>query len=64
MKHQRDNSTVYNMDNMEFMRGVEDKYYDLAVVDPPYGLNVASKIGGIGGVNKNGNAKMEKSKTK
>ena len=39
MKHQRDNSTVYNMDNMEFMRGVEDKYYDLAIVDPPYGIN-------------------------
>ncbi len=40
MKHQRDNSTVYNMDNMEFMRGVEDKYYDLAVVDPPYGVGM------------------------
>ena len=40
MKHQRDNSTVYNMDNMEFMRGVEDKYFDLAIVDPPYGIGI------------------------
>jgi site-specific DNA-methyltransferase (adenine-specific) len=38
MKHQRPNSIVYNMDNMEFMASVPDKYYDLAVVDPPYGI--------------------------
>ena len=42
MKHQRDNSTVYNMDNMEFMRGVEDKYYDLAVVDPEFGIGIGN----------------------
>ena len=30
---------VYLMDCMEGMRGTPDKYYDLAVVDPPYGIN-------------------------
>jgi site-specific DNA-methyltransferase (adenine-specific) len=27
-----------NCDNMEFMKGIPDKYYDLAIVDPPYGI--------------------------
>jgi len=27
----------FNMDCMEFMKDVPDKFYDLAVVDPPYG---------------------------
>jgi len=40
MKHERPNSIVYNMDNMEFMASVPDKFYDLAVVDPPYGIGV------------------------
>jgi site-specific DNA-methyltransferase (adenine-specific) len=44
------------------MKHYPDKYFDLAIVDPPYGLNVASKIGGIGGVNKNGNAKWKNQK--
>jgi site-specific DNA-methyltransferase (adenine-specific) len=25
-------------DNLEFLRSVPDKYYDLAVIDPPYGI--------------------------
>lgn len=29
---------VYLIDNMEFMRKVPDKFYDLAIVDPPYGI--------------------------
>lgn len=28
---------AYNVDCMEYMRQVPDKYFDLAVVDPPYG---------------------------
>ena len=31
-------SDVYLMDNMEFMAQFPDKYFDLAVVDPPYGI--------------------------
>jgi len=41
MKHERPNSIVYNMDNMEFMASVPDKYYDLAIVDPPYGIGIS-----------------------
>ena len=29
---------VYNMDCMEFMKDIQDNYYDLAIVDPPYGI--------------------------
>lgn len=29
-------SIVYNMDCMEAMRHMPDKWFDLAVVDPPY----------------------------
>lgn len=28
---------AYNIDCMEYMKSVPDKYFDLAVVDPPYG---------------------------
>jgi site-specific DNA-methyltransferase (adenine-specific) len=27
---------VHLIDNMEFMKGIPDKYYELAIVDPPY----------------------------
>lgn len=33
-------SEVYNMDCMEYMKGIPDKFFDLAVVDPPYGIGV------------------------
>jgi len=31
----------YNIDNIEFMKTKPDNYYDLAIVDPPYGGNDA-----------------------
>ena len=31
---------AYNVDCMEFMADKPDNYYDLAIVDPPYGLNL------------------------
>ena len=34
---------LFNMDCMEFMRDVPDKYYDLAIVDPPYGIGEFSQ---------------------
>lgn len=34
--------TITNEDNMELMARYEDNYFDLAIVDPPYGLNIAS----------------------
>jgi len=37
----------YNVDNIEFMKTKPDNYYDLAVVDPPYGIDKdGGKIGG------------------
>ena len=43
------NFGYYNMDCMEGMRQFPDKYFDLAIVDPPYGINVGSAAMGIGG---------------
>jgi len=35
-------SGFYNMDCMEGMKQFPDNFFDLAIVDPPYGINVAS----------------------
>jgi len=44
---------------MEFMKGIPDKYYELAIVDPPYGIGASadSRVGGsytvnLGGIKK------------
>jgi len=37
------NSIVYNMDCMEGMKQYPDKHFDLAVVDPPYGIGADRK---------------------
>lgn len=44
-------SGFYNMDCMEAMKEFPDWFFDLAIVDPPYGINVASHVNGqlIGG---------------
>ena len=34
---------LYNMDCMEGMKEFPDKFFDLAVVDPPYGLSVTQR---------------------
>lgn len=39
---------VYNMDCMEGMKEYPDKYFDLAIVDPPYGAGLGEG-GGCGG---------------
>lgn len=36
---------AYNMDCMEYMSTLPDKAFDLAVVDPPYGININHNIG-------------------
>ena len=33
---------TYNQDCMEAMRGMKDNQYDLAIVDPPYGIKASS----------------------
>ena len=41
-----DTIKIYKCDNMELMAQTPDKYYDLAIVDPPYGINMGGgKIG-------------------
>lgn len=35
----------YNMDCMEGMKEFPDKYFDLAIVDPPYGIGINNNIG-------------------
>ena len=36
------NLNLFNGDNMEYMKNIPDKYYDLAVVDPPYGIGISN----------------------
>lgn len=33
-------NVAHNMDCMDYMRSLPDKAFDLAVVDPPYGINI------------------------
>lgn len=33
--------SFFNADNLEIMRGFADNEFDLAIVDPPYGINIA-----------------------
>ena len=35
----------YNMDCMEGMKQFPDKYFELAIVDPPYGININHNMG-------------------
>jgi site-specific DNA-methyltransferase (adenine-specific) len=58
-------SEVYNMDCMEGMAKYPDKYFDLAIVDPPYGINADLKNNGVNGKNhlKNSKAKINNYKT-
>ena len=34
------NIKLLNIDCMEYMATVPDKYFDLAIVDPPYGIGI------------------------
>ena len=38
-------SEAYNCDCMEYMKTIPDKYFDLAICDPPYGLKKSSTAG-------------------
>lgn len=51
-------SEVYNMDCMEYMKGLPDGHFDLCIADPPYGISVTDRhrtgektvlVGGGGG---------------
>ena len=44
---------IHNMDCLEYMKTVPDKYFDLVLTDPPYGINIACKGSVGGGTKKN-----------
>ncbi len=50
--------TITNEDNMELMARYPDNYFDLAIVDPPYGIDIAEKLAN-GWVSKAGGTKFE-----
>ena len=41
-------SEVYNIDCMEYMKSIPDKFFHLAVVDPPYGIGASEMTMGKG----------------
>jgi site-specific DNA-methyltransferase (adenine-specific) len=40
-----DKITITNEDNMELMARYPDNYFDLAIVDPPYGIGAGKRVG-------------------
>lgn len=50
-----DKTRSFNMDCIDFMQSVPDKFYDLAIVDPPYGIGMDG-----GNVGYKGNNNLEK----
>ena len=55
---------ITNEDNMELMARYEDNYFDLAIVDPPYGINLANMNMGAGNKPKHCNKKRRGYKAK
>ena len=48
-------ATIMNVDCMEYMRTLPDKFFDLAIVDPPYGIGMDRGKIGIDGTAKANN---------
>jgi len=42
-------SEVHNIDCMEYMRTIPDKFFELAIVDVPYGIDINNQSQGKGG---------------
>ena len=40
------NCTLHNIDCMEYMKSLPDNAFDLAIVDPPYGIDASESFGG------------------
>ena len=36
-------SEVYNCDCLEYMKSLPDKYFDLTIADPPYGIGISGQ---------------------
>ena len=56
--------TITNEDNMELMARYSDNYFDLAIVDPPYGIDLANMNMGLGNTPKASKSKNRKWKAK
>lgn len=41
-------SEVYNVDNLDYMRSLPDNHFNLAIVDPPYGISIGDNKSGMG----------------
>lgn len=59
-----DKITITNEGNMELMSRYPDNYFDLAIVDPPYGIDLANMNMGVGNTPKASKAKNRKWKPK
>lgn len=55
---------ITNEDCMDLMARYEDNYFDLAIVDPPYGIDLANMNMGLGNAKKSSKAKNRKWKAK
>lgn len=53
MEYHQDNLHIYNMDCMDLMKRYPDKYFDISLVDPPYGIGEKFKGGKTGQINFN-----------
>lgn len=51
-------SEVHLIDCMEYMKTIPDKFFELAIVDPPYGINIG-KNGKVGGDKPFGSGKIK-----
>ena len=38
-------SEVHNCDCLSYMKDIPDKFFDLAIADPPYGINIGNGLG-------------------
>jgi site-specific DNA-methyltransferase (adenine-specific) len=59
-----DKIEITNEDNMELMARYPDNYFDLAIVDPPYGIDLANMNMGLGKTPKASKSKNRKWKPK
>ena len=51
---------LYHTDCMNFMAGVPDNYYELAIVDPPYGIGEDGEKIIQGGIKQNQHYTLQK----
>ena len=59
-----DKINITNEDNMALMSRYADNYFDLAIVDPPYGIDLANMNMGVGKSKKCSKLKNRKWKPK